>query len=124
MTESEKEVLERTVKELEATKEIQKQGEILDKIISQLPDGEIKSFFQEVDQMLAPLEEITKKEECERKELDEVLEAVRAVKGKLEGGESPEGIPEKIIETYKKFLDFIIFGFETLKGLKGFVDLF
>ncbi len=121
MFKAEQEILKEIVEKLKTVEGDEVElGHLLEKINQKLPEGEIKNFFLEVEQILAPINEIAEQEDEER--IDEALETLRKAKAKFKKGSFPEGIPLEIIRAFRKYLSALIFVLKMIKSLTGLFE--
>ncbi len=126
MNKQEKEVLDGVVEKLNDAKDFENfefvTGYLLRNVSSKLPKGEIKEFFQKVEEHL-PLFRL-QATECKEgnaevgfttettatvEKLEKSLEILEEVSENFEEGNFPKEIPQKIIETYEYFFQMGIF---------------
>ncbi len=139
MTEKEKKILRNIAKELNmdgitvaATEDeiYRARNQILRKMILQLPDGEIKNFFEEIQNVLKVEQELEEIEEKRKqrtgdknttdafiKSFRKVVKVYQSVKEIFDTGQHPKGIPQGIILAYQSCLDYFIRQLEMAIGV-------
>ncbi len=112
----EQEILEKTIVKLkESEGDTEKTETILNEMTEELPDGELKIFFQEVEKILASVEEIVEDED--EKRLSEALSTLRTARAKFKKGNIPPTVSPEIAKSYKEILDEAILVAKMIKGL-------